>query len=243
MEEGIDHYLALYGGYIEEIRKRLYRVVIVFCITFVLGFFSTATLVKLLVGFFHIKDATIVATSPFQLLDLGMSIGFFWAIVITLPYLVQQIYAFLHSGLLEGERQLFLQLIPIGLILFLIGAAYGVAVMYYALGAIAVVNVDLGVTNLWDISQFISQVMLTAVLLGVLFEFPLVLTFMIRLGLMSTKFLASKRRYAIVVILILVALLPPTDGLSDIVLAAPLLLIYELTILLNSYGRNRNLDS
>ena len=230
-----------YGEYLEDIRRRVYRIIIVFCVAFIAGFFSTASIVKVLVGFFKIKNALIVATSPFQLLDLAMSIGFFWALVITLPFFIQQTYAFLHSGLLKHERRLFIFLIPIAVLLFLVGFAYGFAVMYYALGIVAKLNVELGVTNLWDISEFISQIMITSVLLGVLFEFPLVLTFLIRMGVVDAKFLISKRRHAIVVILIFVALLPPTDGLSDIIMAAPLLLIYELTIWFNSYGRNRHL--
>ena len=239
--ENLQTYVNLYGEYLEDIRRRLYRIVVVFCVIFVVGFFSTASLVKVLVRFFKIKDALIVATSPFQLLDLAMSIGFFWALVITLPFIIQQIYAFLHSGLTFRERKLFIILIPVAVFLFLIGFTYGFAVMYYALGIVAKLNVDLGVTNLWDISEFISQIMITSVLLGVLFEFPLVLTFLIRMGVVDTKFLISKRRHAIVVILIFVALLPPTDGLSDIIMAAPLLLIYELTIRFNSGKGNRNL--
>jgi len=237
--EDLDRYLELYGGYLEDIRRRLYRMVVVFCVVFIVGFFSTASLVKILVGFFKIKDALIVATSPFQLLDLAMSVGFFWAIVVTLPLFVQQAYSFLYSGLLKEERRLFLSLIPVGVLLFLTGFSYGFLVMYYALGVIAALNVSLGVTNLWDISQFISQVMITAVLLGVLFEFPIVLTFLIRMGVVTREFLTSKRRHAYVVILILVILLPPTDGLSDIIMAAPLVLIYELTILFNSLRGKR----
>ena len=239
--DDLQKYLDQYGGYLEDIRKRLYRLVVVFCVVFILGFFSTATLVKVLVSFFKIKNALIVATSPFQLLDLAMSIGSFWAIVITAPLFVQQTYAFLHPALHAKERKLFLILIPIGVLLFLTGFLYGFGVMYYALGIVATLNVSLGVTNLWDISQFISQIMLTAVLLGVLFEFPLVLTFLIRMGLVNVQFLKDYRRHAIIVILIFVALLPPTDGLSDIIMAAPLVLIYELTIWFNRGNKGRYL--
>ena len=127
--------------------------------------------------------------------------------------------------------------------LFAIGFSYGFMVMYFALGIIATMNVDLGIINLWDISQFFSLIMLTSALLGILFEFPLVLTFLIRLGAVTTEFLVDKRRHAYVVILILVILLPPTDGLSDIIIAAPLVLIYELTVLINSFCPKRNLQN
>jgi len=241
--EGIKEYIEKYAEYLEDIRQRLYRMVIVFCAVFVIGFFSTTWIVKLFVAFFKVKDATIVVTSPFQLLDLAMSIGFFLAVVVILPLFVQQIYSFLRSGLLEKERKFFLVLIPIAVALFFIGFFYGFIVMYFALGVIATMNVQLGIINLWDISQFFSLIMLTSVLLGILFEFPLVLTFLIRKGVMTAEFLVSKRRHAYIVILILVILLPPTDGLSDIIMAAPLVFIYELMVWFNSRHSKRNLQN
>lgn len=232
--DDLQEYFRLYGDYIEDIRRRLYRLVVVFCIVFVIGFFSTTQVVKFIVRVFTLKDATLVATSPFQLLDLAMSFGFFLAIIVTLPLFVQQTYAFLRSGMLEKERRFFLVLLPIAIVLFLTGLAYGIMVMYFALAVVATVNVGLGIVNLWDISQFISLVIVTSALLGILFEFPLVLTFLIRMGVVNVSFLATYRRHAYVAILIFVILLPPTDGLSDIIMMVPLVLIYELTILFNS---------
>jgi sec-independent protein translocase protein TatC len=241
--EGIQSYIEQYGEYLEDIRKRVYRTVIVFGAVFVLGFFSTGPLLKTFVTVLHIQNATIVTTSPFQLIDLAMSIGMFCAIVVTLPYVVHQIYGFLRPGLFPKERRIFLSLLPVGLLLFAIGFSYGFAVMYYALAIIASVNVGLGVVNLWDIDQFVSQIMITSALLGVLFEIPLILSFLIRLNLLSVKFLRDKRPHATVTILILVALLPPTDGLSFVIMSVPLLVIYELVIVLNSFGKKpRNIE-
>ncbi len=231
-----------YGTYLEDVRVRVYRLVVIFAITFVVGFFSTSWLVKILVDVWKIENVTIVATSPFQLVDLAVSIGFFLAIIVILPLSVREMYAFLRTGLLKRERRLFLSLLPVAFLLFVIGFAYGVAVMYFALQVIAQVNVSLGVANLWDITRFVSQIMITSALLGVVFEFPVVLTFLIRLGIVPISFLTRKRRHAIVVILILVALLPPTDGISFIIMSVPLIGIYELTIFFNSFKkRGRNL--
>ncbi len=237
MEEGIGTYLALYGEYLDDIRKRLYRTVILFIFVFAAGFFCTGSILKFLIKLLHIKDATIVATSPFQLVDLAMNVGFFCAIIIVLPYIVHQIYGFLRAGLLSRERSLFIKLIPVGIFLFLLGFVYGFGVMYYALAVIASVNVGLGIVNLWDISQFFSQIMITAALLGVLFEVPLILSFLVRLNILSVQFLRDKRPYATVLILVLVALLPPTDGLSFVIMSVPLLVIYELVIILNMFHK------
>jgi len=236
MEE-FQTYIATYGEYLEDIRGRVYRAVIVFAVIFVAGFFSTGFLLKSFVSLLHIKDATIVTTSPFQLIDLAMSVGIFCAIVLTLPYIVHQIYGFLRPGLFPNERRIFISLIPVGLLLFLVGFVYGFAVMYYALAIIASVNVGLGVVNLWDIDQFVSQIMITSALLGILFEIPLILSFLIRLNILSVEFLRDKRPHAIVLIMVLVALLPPTDGLSFVIMSAPLILIYELIIIVNSFKK------
>lgn len=239
--DSFEGYLARYGAYVEELRVRVFKIVVVFSLVFVGGFFSTNWLVKFLVGVLRIKDVTIVATSPFQLIDLAMSVGFFCAVIITLPFAVQQAYQFLRTGLLRQERKIFIRLIPLAVLLFAMGFVYGFAVMYYAVAIIAQVNIALGVANLWDISQFISQIILTATLLGVIFELPIVLTFLIRLGLLRIELLRAKRPHAIVVILILVALLPPTDGLSFIVMSVPLVGIYELTVWVNSFRTQKRI--
>ena len=233
MEE-LQKYTERYVDYLEEIRRRLYNIVIFFGVVFTTGFLSTAPLVKVLTGFFTIKDVSIVATTPFQLLDLAMDVGLFCAVVLTIPLLVYHVYRFLRPGLLPRERRIFFVVLPVALLLFAVGFTYAFATMYYALHAIAAINVGLGVVNLWDVSLFISQMIMTSILLGLLFEFPLVISFLIMLGVMSVEFLRSKRRHAIVLIFIFVSLLPPTDGLSLILMSAPLVAIYELTIIVNS---------
>ncbi len=234
--EGLNEYVRKYGHYLEDIRKRAYRIVIVFVVVFIAGFFLANGFIKFLISFLRIKDVVIVATSPFQLINLSMDIGFFIAVLVTLPLCVQQIYSFLRSGLLPKERRIFLKLIPAVVLLFLFGFFYGIVVMYLALQFIAAVNVSLGVANLWNVTQFVSQIIVTATLLGVLFEFPIVLTFLIRIGLLNVNFLVAKRRHAVVVILILVALLAPVDAVTFLVMCAPLLVLYETTIRLNGGG-------
>lgn len=231
----VKKYLVEYADYLEDIRSRVYRLVIIFLIAFAVGFFATKDILRLFIDFLQIKDVVITTTSPFQIVDLAMSIGVFVAIIITLPIFIHQLYSFLRSGLIKEERLFFFLLLPIGLLLFVVGFLYGFMTLYYALQMVAQVNITLGIVNLWDISRFISQMVLTSTLLGVMFQFPLVITFLTKIGILNVKFLKSKRRYAVVGVFIFVSLLPPTDGLSLIVMSLPLILIYELTIFVNSY--------
>lgn len=240
MREGETLY-ETYGPFLEQIRARIFRVAVIFALTFVLGLFSAHVFFPFLVTFFSVPGVTIVATSPFQLLQLTMSAGFLTAIIFTIPYAFLQTYSFLRDGLLPKERRLIFLLIPSSIFLFAGGFAYGSAVMYFAIGLIAQVNVGFGITNLWDISQFISQLLITSALLGVIFEFPLILTVLIQLGLCTTRFLRQNRRLAYAGILVFVALLPPTDGLSFMVMSLPLVALYEVTIFVNSFGRRKEL--
>ena len=83
-----------------------------------------------------------------------------------------------------------------------------------------------------------SQIIITATLLGVLFQFPIVVSYLIRMGLLDVAVLRSKRKIAVFIIFIFATLLPPTDGLSLIAMVLPLTLLYELTILANSRVRS-----
>ncbi len=236
---GLQKYIARYATYFEELRRRLLLLIKIFFGVFIFGFFATSPFIKFFITYMAVKDVLVVATTPFQLVDLAMSAGFFLSSVVVTPFFVYHLYAFLSPGLLPKERKLFISLIPLSLVLFFVGFAYGFGTMYFATGAIAHLNVTLGVVNYWDISRFVSQIVLTASLLGLIFEFPLVITFLIRVGITSVQFLRSKRKHAAVIIFIFVSLLPPTDGLSLILMASPMVLIYELTILVNSRVGNR----
>jgi len=229
--------ISKYGIYFEELRRRFFLLLKIFVIIFIIGFISASPLIKLIMTNFSIEGVTIIVTTPFQLIHLAMSIGFLFACIITVPIFVWNLYHFLRSGLLKKERKLFILAVPLGILLFVTGFLYGGGMLYYGVKVIAKVNINLGIANYWDITTFFSQIVLTSSLLGLLFLFPLVITFLIRLNIIDVSFLKSKRRHAIVVILVLVSLLPPTDGLSLILMALPLVLIYELTILFN---RNNN---
>jgi sec-independent protein translocase protein TatC len=171
-----------------------------------------------------------------------MSVGFFFACAVMVPLFIFHLYTFFKPGLLKKERRIFFLSLPISLGLFILGFSYSAGMLYYAIQFIAKINISLGIVNYWDIRLFISEIVITSSLLGVLFIFPLFITILIRLGFLNVNFLKSKRRHAIAIIFIIVSLLPPTDGISLILMAAPLMLMFELTILLNrNKHKGRNL--
>ena len=149
------------------------------------------------------------------------------------PYITYTLFSFIAPGLTKKEKKKILLSVPLSIFLFLSGFLYGIGIFYYGLEFLARLNMALGVANIWDLGMFISQIFLTASLLGILFEFPIFLTLLIRLGIFSVQFLRSKRKIAVLTVFVFVALLPPTDGISLIAMSVPLIGLYEATLLLN----------
>lgn len=222
-----------YHPYLEEIRRRIYVLALVVIGIFIIGFFAAGYIIRFGVSMFNVDNVVIATTSPFQYVELATSVGIVLAMVVTAPLAVYHLYAFLRPALNSKEKSIFFKLLPFSLLLFVIGFSYGAATMLFAFKMVAALNTTLGLSNIWDISKFFSQIIVTSAFLGVLFEFPLLLTFLIRISLVERTALIRYRRWAYLVIFIVVALLPPTDGISLLATALPLIAIYELTIIFN----------
>ena len=211
----------------------MYYGIILFAIVFLGGFLSTGVILKKILGLINIEQVTIATSSPFQFINVAMDFGFFLAIIVSAPYMIYSFYVFIIPALNRDEKIKLLKSIPLSAILFVFGFFYGFFILNYALGALASINVRLGIANFWNISQFLSQIFITSALLGLVFEFPLLLTLLIKLGIVTPQTLKNKRRIAYFLMLSLTALLPPTDVISLIAMTLPLVLLYEVTILLN----------
>lgn len=226
-----------FGDFLSDIRRRLLLCAAVFAAAFAVGFFFSSSLISSLVEMLALEHVQYVITSPFQLISMSMDMGLFIGVAAVFPLVLVELFDFMRPALSKSERAVITSYVLMSLVLFVTGFAYGLAVMYYATWVVASVNSGIGLLNMWDISLFLSQMLLTSALLGVLFQFPLVISGLIRFGVSTRAAIASKRRFVIAFIVILVAFLPPTDGLSLLVMAVPLVALYELSLLLARIGK------
>ena len=232
MEE-LNKNIGKFLPFLEDLRRRLFRGVIIFAIFFVIGFFFAGIILKKILDLVHLDQVTIATSSPFQFIDVAMNFGFFLAIIVCIPYIIYSVYVFIMPALTKTEQIKLVKSIPLSIGLFIFGFSYGFFILNYALEILASINTSLGIANFWNIGQFLSQIFITSALLGLVFEFPLVLTLLIKLSIITRQALKNHRRIAYFLMISLTALLPPTDILSLIAMALPLVLLYEATILLN----------
>lgn len=234
----LDDFEAAYDKYfpfIAEIRNRLFFLAAIFLISAIIGFANYQRIVTFILNLFDFTGVNVVFTSPFQFINLAISAGIFTGFLTVFPLLVYQVLSFLKPALSPKEFRVLLKLAPLSLILFVGGFAFGIGVMKYVVILFQQKALELEIGNILDISQLLSQIIITAAFMGVAFQFPMVLTILMKLNILRYKVIAGQRVIAYAASLIFAALLPPTDLLSLGLLTLPLVLLFELTLLFNRH--------
>ena len=162
-------------------------------------------------------------------LDCGLIVG----VVVVIPILIFQLLSFLKPALQAKEYRIIVNILPLALVLFGAGFVYGVVVMKLLLQIFYQTSLSLQIGNVLDIERFLSNVLMTGLLMGIAFLFPIVMTVLMLLNLVKHSFFEKQRIYAYLISVLFVILLPPPDLISDIILVAPLVILFELTLILN----------
>lgn len=224
-----------YSPFISEIRKRLTFTIAIFLIFGAVGFYYYENIIKLLLKFFGLDGLNIAFTSPFQFFSLAIDVAILAGVIGILPMAIFQFLSFLKPALKKSEYKTVIFLLPLSLFLFAVGFIFGAVIMKYVVVIFYQKSVELNISNLLDISKLLSQIILTATLMGLAFEFPIVFTFLMRLKIIKYHVFVKQRLWVYFASLVFAVLLPPTDLLSLVLLFLPLAVLFEFTLLLNKF--------
>ncbi|MGN6548330.1 MAG: twin-arginine translocase subunit TatC [Pararhizobium sp.] len=228
-----------------ELRRRLMWSIGAFFIAFLGCFYFAKDLFNLLVVPFkwavHLAgldshNIELIYTAPQEFFFTQVKIAMFGGIVIAFPIIAAQIYKFVAPGLYRNERAAFLPFLIASPILFIMGGClvyffFTPMVMWFFLRMQQSGNGnDVAIQLLPKVSEYLSLIMTLIFSFGLVFQLPVVTTLMTRVGLLTSRGLASKRKYAIVLAFCAAAVLTPPDPLSQIGLALPTILLYEVAI-------------
>lgn len=176
----------------------------------------------------------LIYTAPLEILFTKMKLAGFGAIVVAFPIIAWQLYRFVAPGLYRNERGAFLPFLIAAPLLFLLGAAlvYFVMlpfVMWFSLSQ-QIVSDTVSVALLPKVSEYLNLVTALLLAFGLCFQLPVVMTLLGMAGLISSELMASSRRYAIVAVVVVAAVVTPPDPISQLMLAVPLVILYEVSI-------------
>ncbi len=234
-----------------ELRSRLLNSLIFILIVFVASYFFAEEIYNFLVEPYAeaVKDKPnsrrLIFTALHETFITYIKVAFFSAIFLGSPVLLIQIYKFIAPGLYKNEKKAILPYLVSTPILFLFGGL----LVYYLVMPLAIKfflsfetlgsSTTLPIQLEAKVNEYLSLIMRLIFAFGISFQLPILLNLLARIGVVNSDYLRSRRRFVIVIIFALAAILTPPDPITQVGLAIPLLLLYELSIFTVSFIENK----
>ena len=212
--------------HLEELRSRIIKslifIIVASCILFNLTDEILLNIVR--------PVGSLIFIEPAEAFITNIKIAFWGGVFISSPFILYQIWKFLLSGLNDNERRHVFIFGPLSFIFFILGAGFG----YFIIVPIGIkfllsFSTDF-ITPAISVGRYVSFVGVLTFAFGAVFEIPIVILFLSKLGVVTPAFLSAKRKHAAVVIFILAAVLTPPDVITQCLMAGPLIILYELSI-------------
>jgi len=219
--------------HLEELRQRLIKCLIVVGIAFgICYFFSKEILDFLMVPLKRSvpEGATAIFLNPAEAFVTYIKLSFYSALFFSSPYILYQVWLFIAPGLYAHEKRMVLPFMIVATFLFVLGVAFAYFVVFpFGLKFLFSFSTEF-IRPAPRLKDYLSFTATLLIAFGVVFELPVFVYFLTKMGVIDEKTLSKNRRYAILIIFIVAAILTPPDVFTQLLMAAPLLALYEISI-------------
>jgi sec-independent protein translocase protein TatC len=222
---------ASFISHLVELRNRLlYSVIGVGAVFLIMVPFANelyALLARPLINILP-QGASMIATDPASTFLTPVKMTFFLSIVVAVPFLLYQLWAFVAPGLYQNERRLLLPLLVSSTLLFYAGMAFAYFLIFPIVFRFFAGSVPPGVLMMTDIKSYLDFVFALFFAFGLAFEVPVATILLIKLGFIAPETLSKQRPYVVLGVFIIAAFLTPPDVFSQILLAVPMWILFEV---------------
>jgi sec-independent protein translocase protein TatC len=226
--------------HLEELRRRLIISLVALFLGMVFSFvFWQETIFYLLKAPLQQLGQELVLLSVTEGFMLQIKTAFIGGLVIASPVILWQLIAFVLPALYKKERKVFWSIFLSSLFLFVLGIVFAYKVVLVLGLKFLLVNFSGGLTPMISASRYLAFILTFLLPFGIAFEMPVATYILTKAGVLTSKKLRQKRRYVLLVIFILAALLTPPDVISQILLALPMLILYEISIFISFFVARR----
>lgn len=221
--------------HLEDLRRRIIYVLIVMVMALIASLVFVSKLYHYFVRPLTAMHLHLIVVSPGEIITVFLSIAGFTAIGLTIPFTLYQIWKFVSPGLTLTERRYTLRLLPITLVMFVAGVCFAWFLIFPH-----ILRFLIGLTQSQGISMFLRAgsyfSFLTSICLpfGFIFELPVVVVFLTRIGVVTPRMLRRIRRFAYLIIVLIGVLISPPELISHLSVVLPMIALYEISILLSA---------
>jgi sec-independent protein translocase protein TatC len=242
-------------GHLTELRSRLVKSIIYFFIFFILCYLLSENIYSFLVQPYadavkdDVTERRLIYTALHETFVTYLKVAFFSSIFITSPIILTQIWKFIAPGLYKNEKLALLPYLIITPILFILGGM----LVYYLIMPLAIkfflsfetstINNSLPIQLEAKVNEYLSLIMRLIFAFGLSFQLPVLLSLLARVGFVDSAYLRKRRKYVVVIIFAVAAIITPPDPITQIGLGIPLLILYELSILAVKIIEKKNKDA
>lgn len=217
-------------GHLEELRSRIIVIVITIVLAGIVGFFLSGPIISLLRAALPEGKQTLIQLSVGESLAAQLRVALYVGIAASVPVILYQVWRFVTPGLTRRERRLIWPMLIGAVILFIVGLGLGYFVLPFALDFLLSLTLP-GVEDQLRLSEYISFVSTLMLAFGLAFQFPVLLLLLARVGILNYRFLSSRRRWAVLaIVLFAIIATPGGDPLSSIVLSLVMYALFEGTL-------------
>ena len=222
-------------SHLTELRKRLIHSFIFLFIFFIICYLFAEYLYGFLVEPYanavqhENSNRRLIFTALQETFLTYLKVSFFTAFFITCPFILTQIWKFIAPGLYKHEKKAIIPYLVLTPILFFLGVM-PLAIKFFLSFESSGLNTNLPIQLEAKVNEYLSLIMKLIFAFGLSFQLPIILSLLARIGVVDSKFLKERRKYVVVIIFAAAAILTPPDPITQIGLAIPLLILYELSI-------------